>query len=187
MNGNTIHEYTVAGRGLTDDMWMDKLDAATELEAMIAISINPKKEPDGKDKHIHYGVKEWEYRDTMFKVGERMYSGKVNIKILDKKNKNGENMRLLYDITGIKEITDEIHSLIDESSKAVFNIGDSVGSLLHSTDPVKGGHGFVGLSFEGLCCIVKGHETILRHLENRVGFSVFAVGRLSHTDNRNGS
>ena len=138
VNGSTANEYANVERNLDESSWNAKLDAATELEAIVATSTNPRSEPDGKDGHVHKGVKNWEYRDALFRVGDRVYSGKVNIKVLEKTNEAGENLRLLYDVTEIKDITDGIRLLIGNNPKVAFHTDDLKRSLPQASSDVNG-------------------------------------------------
>lgn len=126
VNGSSAHEYTNPAKKTGEQVFSDKLDAASELEAIVATSTNPAIIPDGQDGHVHKGVKEWEHRDVMFSVDGRFYTGRVNIKVLDKTNAKGESQRLLHDVTGLKDITGEVSTLIDHSSKEASNSGEDV-------------------------------------------------------------
>lgn len=132
VNGNTAQEYAFPAKKLSEQIVSDKLDAATELEAIVATSQNPVIVPDGQDGHFHKDVKHWEHRTVMFAIGGRVYSSKVNIKVLKKNNKKGENQRLLHDVTDIKDITGEIRSLIGEEPKYPFYPSESATSIPYS-------------------------------------------------------
>ena len=66
----------------------------------------------------------------------------IPIKILEKQNKNGENQRLLHDVTGLKDITDEVRALNDDKSREVSNIGESAHIVSNGAESVKGGARF---------------------------------------------
>lgn len=135
VNGRTAHEYAHPAKPVSEAVMRDKLDAASELEAIVATSTNPRIEPDGKDGHSHDGVREWEYRDAMIQVGSRVYSGKVNIKVLEKENANGEHLRLLHDFTDMKDVTDGVRSLMDASLADDF----SADNIPYSAPGAQGG------------------------------------------------
>jgi hypothetical protein len=128
VNGETAHEYVNPAKRPTPQVFRDKLDAASELDKIIATSTNPRHIPDGQSGHKHEGVKEWEHRDALLKIGDRFYAGKVNIEILEKTNANGEYRRLLHDITEMKDVTDEVRRL-----KVASNISDNAHIIPYST------------------------------------------------------
>ena len=126
VNGGTAKEYTSPAKRLATEPFSDKLEAASELDKIVATSTNPRRVPDGKDGHKHKGVKEWEHRDTILKVGDRFYSSKVNIAILEKVNAKGENQRLLHDITEMKDVTDEVRRLMRDASAISSTVSTSM-------------------------------------------------------------
>lgn len=90
----TATEYTHPKNGLDNTTYSSKMKASTELDNLLEISQFIKSEPDD-GRHV-FAKDGWDYYETVFKVGDKTYSGWLNIA-------NGENGKLLYDITNIKE------------------------------------------------------------------------------------
>ena len=90
----TANEYTHPKNGLDNTTYSSKLKASTELDNLLEISRFIKREPDD-GRHI-FAKDGWDYYETVFKIGDKTYSGWLNIA-------NGKNGKLLYDITNIKE------------------------------------------------------------------------------------
>lgn len=90
----TANEYTHPKNGLDNTTYSSKMKASTELDNLLEISKFIKSESDD-GRHI-FAKNGWDYYETVFKVGDKTYSGWLNIA-------NGENGKLLYDITNIKE------------------------------------------------------------------------------------
>ncbi|MGN1269336.1 MAG: hypothetical protein ACI4UU_00475 [Clostridia bacterium] len=90
----TATEYTHPKNGLDNTTYSSKMKASTELDNLLEISQFIKSEPDD-GRHI-FAKDGWDYYETVFKVGDKTYSGWLNIA-------NGKNGKLLYDITNIKE------------------------------------------------------------------------------------
>lgn len=80
--------------GLDNTTYSSKMKASTELDNLLEISQFVKSEPDD-GRHI-FAKNGWDYYETVFKVGNKTYSGLLNIA-------KGEKGKLLYDITNIKE------------------------------------------------------------------------------------
>ena len=66
-------------------------------------------------------------------------AGRVNIAILDKVS---VNFRKLHDLTGLKEITDEVWRLhgdpVEDGQSYPSNIGDNADNIPHPSDEIKG-------------------------------------------------
>lgn len=90
----TANEYTHPKNGLDNTTYSSKMKASTELDNLLEISQFVKSEPDD-GRHI-FAKNGWDYYETVFKVGNKTYSGLLNIA-------KGEKGKLLYDITNIKE------------------------------------------------------------------------------------
>ncbi len=90
----TANEYVHPKKGLDNKTYSSKLKASTELDNLLEISQFIKSEPDD-GRHV-FAKDGWDYYETVFKVGNKTYSGLLNIA-------NGKNGKLLYDITNIKE------------------------------------------------------------------------------------
>ncbi len=94
VTGKTAGEYTHPKKSLNNEIYSSKLKASTELDNLLEISKYIKSENDD-GRHI-FAKNGWDYYETIFKVGNKKYSGILNIA-------NGDNGKLLYDITNIKE------------------------------------------------------------------------------------
>lgn len=90
----TANEYTHPKNGLDNTTYSSKMKASTELDNLLEISKFIKSEADD-GRHV-FAKNGWDYYETVFKVGDKTYSGWLNIA-------NGENGKLLYDITNIQE------------------------------------------------------------------------------------
>lgn len=115
----TANEYTHPKRGLNNDIYSSKLKASTELDNLLEISKLIKSEPDD-GRHI-FAKDGWDYYETVFKVGDKTYSGWLNIA-------NGKNGKLLYDITNIKERA---------SNYSVKTVSIANSSITNSIAPIK--------------------------------------------------
>lgn len=90
----TANEYTHPKNGMDNATYSSKMKASTELDNLLEISKFIKSETDD-GRHV-FAKDGWDYYETVFKVGNKTYSGWLNIA-------KGENGKLLYDITNIKE------------------------------------------------------------------------------------
>ena len=133
VNGRTAHEYIKPAKPLADDELRAKMNAAGNLDEVVATSGNARAVPDGQSGHVHENVKGWEHRDAIFRVDGRFWAGKVNIAILDKVAGKTGDFRKLHDLTGLKEITDEVWRLhgnpVEDGQSYPSNIGDNAHSV----------------------------------------------------------
>ena len=113
----TANEYTHPKNGLDNATYSSKMKASTELDNLLEISKFIKSESDD-GRHI-FAKNGWDYYETVFKVGDKTYSGLLNIA-------NGENGKLLYDITNIKERASNYS--VKTISVANSNINNSISS-----------------------------------------------------------
>lgn len=90
----TANEYTHPKTALTGEQYSSKMKASTELDNLLEVSNYIKSEQDD-GRHV-FAKNGWDYYETTFKVGDKTYTGLLNIA-------NGEKGKLLYDITNIKE------------------------------------------------------------------------------------
>ncbi len=90
----TALEYTHPKNSLDTEVYSSKMKASTELNNLLEISQYIKSETDD-GRHI-FAKNGWDYYETVFKVGDKKYSGWLNIA-------KGDKGKLLYDITNIKE------------------------------------------------------------------------------------
>lgn len=92
----TANEYTHPKTTLQKKDASSKMKASTELDNLLSVSkYKYSKSDDGRHPFAKDG---WDYYETTFKVGDRTYTGLVNIA------KNG-NKKMLYDITNLKRNT----------------------------------------------------------------------------------
>ena len=113
----TANEYTHPKNGLDNTTYSSKMKVSTELDNLLEISKFIKSESDD-GRHI-FAKNGWDYYETVFKVGNKTYSGWLNIA-------NGENGKLLYDITNIKERASNYS--VKTVSVANSSINDSIPS-----------------------------------------------------------
>lgn len=91
----TANEYTNPKNISSKKQLSDKLKASTELDNLLEIS-NYKYSNADDGRHI-FAKNGWDYYETTFQVGNKTYTGLLNIA-------KGDNTKLLYDITKIEEI-----------------------------------------------------------------------------------
>lgn len=113
----TANEYTHPKNGIDNTTYSSKMRASTELDNLLEISKFIKNEPDD-GRHV-FAKNGWDYYETVFKVGDKTYSGWLNIA-------NGKNGKLLYDITNIKERASNYS--VKTVSVANSNINNSIAS-----------------------------------------------------------
>ncbi len=117
----TANEYTHPKSSLDSETYSSKMRASTELDNLLEISkYITSEEDDGR--HI-FAKDGWDYYETVFKVGDKTYSGWLNIA-------NGKNGKLLYDITNIKERASNY------SVKTVSVANSSINSITNSKENV---------------------------------------------------
>ena len=142
VNGRTAHEYVKPAKPIDGDELRAKMNAAGNLDEVVATSGNARAVPDGQDGHVHENVKGWEYRDAIFKVDGRFWACKVNIAILDKVAGKQGDFRKLHDLTGLKEITDEVWRLhgnpVEDGQSYPSNIGETARIIPDAADGIKG-------------------------------------------------
>ncbi len=102
----TANEYTYPKNILNKEVASSKMKASAELDNLLKVSkYKYSKQDDGGHSFAKVG---WEYYETVFQVGNKIYSGLLNIA-------NDGNKKILYDITNIKEMDSNI-SMKTESS-----------------------------------------------------------------------
>lgn len=108
-------------RGLQQDLYDAKMQAAGELDNLVDAGRNPRSGKDGEYGHYHKNVTGgYDYTDAIFKIGNRYFEGVVNIE----NNKNGRRFK---DITKIKDVTQDILSSYGENPKSQFLRTSSMG------------------------------------------------------------
>ena len=92
----TAEEFAYGGKPMEREVKEAKMRSSTELDNLLAVSEHKGHE---KDNGSHpEAVGGWDYYETIFKVGDKLFTGKINIM----NNKKG---RVFYDVTGVKENT----------------------------------------------------------------------------------
>ena len=113
----TAKEYAYPKNILNKEMASNKMRASTELDNILNISkYKYGKQDDGRHS---FAKKGWEYYETVFQVGNKTYTGLLNIA-------NDGNKRMLYDITNIKETSS--NNSIKTASSANSSLSYSIPS-----------------------------------------------------------
>lgn len=132
VNGRTASEYGHPVKRLTPDAVDAKMRASTELDNLMDAGTNFRTAPDGQDGHIHPdAVGDFQYFDTIFKVGGEYYKAVINIEPVAK------GLRL-KDITKIENITQDLYSSYGQSPKSVFLRDASMVSISTDGENVNG-------------------------------------------------
>lgn len=106
--------------------------AAPELDNLLDAGTNFRNEPDGKDGHIHPdAVGGFDYFDTLFKICNRYFEARVNIK-------NIKRGKLFTDVTQIKDVTQAIMSSYGDNPKSQFLRTSSMDSIRDPEEDVNG-------------------------------------------------
>ncbi|MBQ6698258.1 MAG: hypothetical protein IJN09_04390 [Oscillospiraceae bacterium] len=114
VNGRSATEYGHPSKKLDAPEQNAKMRASTELDNLIDAGDNFRTAPDGADGHIHpKATGDFKYFDTIFKVGDEYFEGRINIL----PNAKGDR---LIDVTRIKNITQDICSSYGENPKSTF-------------------------------------------------------------------
>ncbi|MBQ2743389.1 MAG: hypothetical protein IJF32_11375, partial [Oscillospiraceae bacterium] len=114
VNGRSAAEYGHPAKRISGLEYDAKMRASTELDNLIDAGTNFRTAPDGADGHIHpEATGDFKYFDTIFKVGNEYFEGRINIL----PNEKGD---LLTDITQIKNITQDISSSYGQNPKSTF-------------------------------------------------------------------
>ncbi len=109
VNRKTANEYTFPKNTLQKNDKISKMKASTELDNLLEVS---KYKYSALDDGIHNFAKDgWDYYETTFKVGDKTYTGLINVA------KNG-NKKMLYDITNLKRNT-QISSPVNTATESI--------------------------------------------------------------------
>lgn len=112
VNGRGAGEFGFPLNKLGNAEHSAKTKSATELDNMFDAGHNFRNVPDGADGHIHDDVTGgFDYHDVIFKVGDRYYEGRINVK-------NTERGKLFKGITKIKDVTEDISSSYGSNPKS---------------------------------------------------------------------
>lgn len=132
VNGHSAAEYGHPVKRLTSEAVNAKMRASTELDNLIDAGTNFRTAPDGKDGHIHpKAIGDFQYFDTIFKVGNEYYKGVINIE------HTARGLRL-KDVSKIENITQDLYSSYGSNPKSVFLRDVSMESIPESEGKVKG-------------------------------------------------
>ena len=114
-NGRKSHEYTyVRYTDIGKTKSMAKLRASSELDNLVDAGRDQTHKEDGLYGHTHKNATGgYDYYQTLFKVGDRYYEGKINVEL-------GPKGRLLKDITNIKDVTEDTTNSYGENPKFRF-------------------------------------------------------------------
>ena len=132
VNGGSAAEYGHPAKNIDSDIRNAKMRASTELDNLIDAGTNFRTEPDGRDGHVHpEAAGDFQYFDTIFKVGTEYYTGVINIE------QTARGLKL-KDITKIRNITQDISSSYGETPKSTFLRDASMDSIFKSSQKVNG-------------------------------------------------
>lgn len=132
VNGRMAGEYGFPLKKLSSDLHDAKMRASTELDNLVDAGTNFRTAPDGADGHTHPRMTgEFQYFDTIFKVGGDYYTGVVNVMPVEKG-------LLLKDITKIRNITQDISSSYGTNPKSTFLRDVSMPTVTQPTENVNG-------------------------------------------------
>lgn len=92
----TAEEFAYGGKPMEGEVKEAKMRSSTELDNLLAVSEHKWHENDNGSHPEAVGG--WDYYETIFKVGDKLFTGKINIM----NNKKG---RVFYDVTSVKENT----------------------------------------------------------------------------------
>ncbi len=129
VNGRSAAEYGHPAKRISGLEYDAKMRASTELDNLIDAGTNFRTAPDGADGHVHpQATGDFKYFDTIFKVGNEYFEGRINIL----PNEKGD---LLTDITQIKNITQDISSSYGQNPKSTF-LRDNSEDINSSTNSI---------------------------------------------------
>ena len=131
VNGRGAAEYGHPSKNIDSDIRNAKMRASTELDNLIDAGTNFRTEPDGRDGHVHpNAVGDFQYFDTVFKVGQEYYQGGINIE-------HTSRGLLFKDITKIENITQDISSSYGTNPKSTFLRDASMETVTQEKESVK--------------------------------------------------
>ena len=131
VNGRGAAEYGHPSKNIDSDIRNAKMRASTELDNLIDAGTNFRTEPDGRDGHVHpNAVGDFQYFDTVFKVGQEYYQGVINIE-------HTSRGLLFKDITKIENITQDISSSYGTNPKSTFLRDASMETVTQEKESVK--------------------------------------------------
>lgn len=114
VNGSGRDEYANPSKSISGFTYEAKLRAAGEIDNLLDAVSSFKNEPDGKDGHWHPDVVGgFDHGDTLFKIGNYYFEGRVNIK-------NIKKGKLFKDVTKLKDVTKDIMNSYGQNPKFQF-------------------------------------------------------------------
>lgn len=160
VNGRSAAEYGHPSKNISSDIRDVKMRASTELDNLIDAGTNFRTAPDGKDGHVHpNAVGDFQYFDTMFKVGNEYYKGTVNIEPVLKG-------LLLKDITKIENITQDISSSYGQNPKSTFLRDASMDSIRADGENVNGDYSLKGTeNAQEIAALKRENETLRERVD----------------------
>lgn len=127
VNGRTATEYGHPVKNIDDVVVREaKMRASTELDNLLEAGFNYRTRPDGADGHIHPGVIQFHYFDSIFKVAGEYYQGTVNI------SETKKGLRIV-DVTQIRNVTEDIVNSYGQNPKFNF-LSDTSMDTIADTD-----------------------------------------------------
>ncbi len=130
VNGNGRDEYIHPSKYLKNaDLYDAKMLAAPELDNLIDAGVPLPSQSDGRDGHKHDGVENWEYYETLFKIGDNFFKGVINIEKISRG-------LLFKDITKIEDVTQDIMDSYGKNPKFQFLRTSSMNSISKTNENV---------------------------------------------------
>ncbi len=129
VNKRSGEEYTSpANRRISDEVREAKMRTSPELDALMEASVFLENVPDdGRHPEATGG---WDYLSTRFRVGGRLYEGRVSVMVTDRG-------RIFYDVTKIRDITGSKGDLAIETTAAASPSNISMNSIHDSAGESK--------------------------------------------------
>lgn len=133
VTSKTANEYTHPRKQLPNVTKESKMRASTELDNLLSVSqYKNSVQDDGRHPFAKDG---WDYYETIFKVGDNLFTGLINI------GKSG-NKKTLYDITNIKRISQNRSTSANAFSTSLANsinnnVSQSNNNVKSGTLPIK--------------------------------------------------
>ena len=146
VNGSGVAEYGYPSKNLSNELREAKFRSAGELDNLLDAGTNFENVPDGQNGHIHPDVVDgFDWYDTLFRIGNRWFSGRVNIK-------NIVRGKLFKDVTQIKDCTQDIIDSYGKNPKFEFLRQSSIEMLSQPVPSVK--QNFAGKEFGGASHVI---------------------------------
>ncbi len=108
-NGTSREEYLHPRKKLTSKKYNAKMRASSELSDIVDASSFIKHSENNEEHPNIKAINGWDYYETIFRIGNRLFKGQLDIC-------NTVKGKLFYDISKIKDITENLSSRITASS-----------------------------------------------------------------------